>query len=116
MGHYLNKLDRGPLGAAKYQISRALGHLVSDKKIFSHFHNISLNKTCVPQVYKLNKLGRGLLGGATYQVSRLQALWFQTRRFFSHFPYISQCSTCDPQGGAIFGQRAIILTNLVEVH
>ena len=31
-GYNLNKLDRGPLGDAKYQISR-----VSDKKIFKVF-------------------------------------------------------------------------------
>ena len=32
-GHNLNKLGRGPLGDAKYQQSRLLGHMVSDKKI-----------------------------------------------------------------------------------
>ena len=30
------------------------------------------------------------------------------------FFYISLCKTHDPQGGAIFGSRANILTNLVE--
>ena len=40
-GHYLNKLGRDPLGDAKYQI-KALGLVVSDKKIFSHFPYTSL--------------------------------------------------------------------------
>ena len=35
---------------------------------------------------------------------------------FSRFPYISLCKTIDPKGGAIFGPRAIILTNMEKVH
>ena len=38
-------------------------------------------------------------------------MWFQTRS-----PNVSLCKTLDPRGGAIFGHRGIILTNLVEVH
>ena len=33
-GHNLNKLGRGPLGDATYQNIKALGLMVSDKKIF----------------------------------------------------------------------------------
>ena len=36
MGHHLNKLGRGPLGDATYQIM-ALGLVVSDKKDFLMF-------------------------------------------------------------------------------
>ena len=36
--------------------------------------------------------------------------------FFNVFPYISLFKICDPRGGAIFGPRGIIWTNLVEVH
>ena len=54
----------------------ALGLVVSDKKIFSHFPYISQCRTCDPRAepflakgYNLNKLGRGPLGDATYQIS-----------------------------------------------
>ena len=66
--------------------------------------------------HNLNKLGRGPLLDAKYQLSRLSILWFQTR-FFHAFPIIiSQCYACEPQGGSIFGPRAIISINLVEVY
>ena len=51
---------------------KALGLVVSDKKIFSCFPYISLCKTCDllgafwPQGDNLNKLGKGLLGDAIY--------------------------------------------------
>ena len=56
---------------------KALGLVVSDKKIFSCFPYIRLCKTCDPpgwghfwlQEYYLNKLVRGPLGDATYQMS-----------------------------------------------
>ena len=49
IGHNLNKLGRGLLGDATYQIPRLyIGLAVSDKKFFSHFPNISLYKTCDP--------------------------------------------------------------------
>ena len=110
--HYLNKLGRGPLGDATYQILKALGPVVSDKKIFPHFAYV---KILTPEAghfrpqgqgCNLNKLYRGLLDEATYKISRLYALWFQKRLF--HIPYISLCKTCDHRGGAIFGPRGII--------
>ena len=49
-GHNLNKLGRGPLGDATYQISiKALCLMASDKKMFSYFPYISLCKTCDPK-------------------------------------------------------------------
>ena len=42
-GHKLNKLGKGPLGDAKF---KALGLVVSDKKIFSYSPYVSLCKTC----------------------------------------------------------------------
>ena len=62
------------------------------------------------------KPGKGPLDDTTYQISKLYALWFQTRKIFHVAPFISLCKTRDPRGRAIFGNRAIILTNLVEVH
>ena len=119
-GHNLNKLGRGSLGDATYQISR-LRLYGFRQEIFSMF---SLYKPMSnmwplgwghfwPQGYNLNKLGRGPLGDATCQISRLLALRFQ-RRFFLVFSYISLCKTIDPRDGAIFGPRGIIWTNLVE--
>ena len=49
-----------------------------------------------------------------YQGSR--PCGFRQGDFFHVSPYKSLCKTCDPRGQAIFGPRAIILTNLVEVH
>ena len=65
----LNKLRRGYLDDATYQISRPQGQVVSDKKIFVYVcHYISLSETCDPcvgpilaPVYNYNKLGRGQL-------------------------------------------------------
>ena len=61
---------------------KALGLVVSDKKIFSWFPYSSLFKTCKPwgksiwpQGYNLNKLGRGSLDDAT---TRHRALIFGT--------------------------------------
>ena len=41
-----NKLGRGLLGDAKIPNIKALGLVISDKKIFSHFPYICLCKTC----------------------------------------------------------------------
>ena len=46
-GYNLNKLGRAPLGDATYQNIKALGLVVSDKKIFSDFPYISQSRTCV---------------------------------------------------------------------
>ena len=69
----LNKLGRGSLGDATYQISS-----LSDKKIFHVFpykayviHVTPGRGHFWPQGYNLNKLGRGPLGDATYQISRV---------------------------------------------
>ena len=90
-GDNLNKFGRGPLGDAKYQILKALGLVVSDKKICSHFPYISQLEHVTPRAghflpkgYHLNKLSSGLLGDATYRLSIVQGFWFQTRIFF-HF-------------------------------
>ena len=66
----------------------------------------------------MNKLGKGPLGDATYQISRLLSLIVSDKKklFFHRLPYIGLCKTCDPWGGAIFGPRNIILTDLVEVY
>ena len=37
------------------------------------------------------------------------------QKIYSYLPNIGLSKTSDPQGGAIFGPRVIILTNLVEV-
>ena len=78
-GHNLNKLGRGQLGDGCYIPNiKALGLMVSDKKIFSCFSYIRLCKTCDPGAGpflapgdNLNRLGRGPLGDATYQISKL---------------------------------------------
>ena len=80
-----------------------LGIMVSVKKIFKCFPNVSLCKTCwplggaifCPQGYNLNNLARCLLDEATYQISKPWAFWFQTRRFLKVFLYKGLCITCD---------------------
>ena len=63
----------------------------------------------------LNNLGRCSLGEAMYQLSKAWAFCFQTKRFYS-FSLYGLCKTTDPRHRAIFDLRAIILTNLIEVH
>ena len=41
---------------------------------------------------------------------------FRQEDFFHVFHYISLCKACDPRGGAFFGSRGIIRTNLEEDH
>ena len=111
LGYNLNKLGRGSLGDASYQISRLYALWFQTRRFFYGFPYISLCKQCdpvagnfQPQGHNLNKLGRGPLGDATYKISRLYALWVQTR-FYHVFPL---CKTCDSWGGAIFGPWGII--------
>ena len=77
-GHNLNKLGRGPLGNATYQISRIEALRFQTRRFFHVFPKIGLCKKCDPGAghiwppgYNLNKLGRSLLGDATYQISKL---------------------------------------------
>ena len=72
----------------KTQSARPCGFRQEDFLMLLHIA-ISLCKTCDPP-----------LGQAIFHVS----------------PYKRLCKTCDPRGGTIFGPRAIISTNLVEVH
>ena len=71
-GYYLNILGKGSLGDIK-----ALGPVISDKKVFSRLYKLCKTfdprggQHFWPQGYNLNKLGRGPLGDATYQISRL---------------------------------------------
>ena len=89
--------------------------MVSDEKIFSCFHYISLCKHVTlgvghfwPKGYKLNKFSESLLGDASYQISRLYALWFQIRRYFNVSPYISLCKICDPSAGPLLPPVALV--------
>ena len=71
---------------------KALGLVVSDKKMFSCFPYISLCKTCNSQGWahfwsqghNLNNFGRGQLGDATYQTSRL-SLVVSDKKIFKVF-------------------------------
>ena len=100
---------------------KALGFVVSEKKIFTCFPYIKLYKTCDPRGGTIfdprdiiwNKLVEVYLVmlNTKYQGSRLCG--FRQEDFFT-FPYISICKTCDPLGGAISSPRAIIWKNLVD--
>ena len=102
----MNKLCRGPLGYATYQISRLYALWFLTRKFF-HVFPICVNvKHVTPraglfwsQWHIINKLGRGPPDDDTYQLSKLYAMWFQTRRFFHNCPYVSPCKTCDPSVG-----------------
>ena len=66
-GHNLNKLGRGSLGDATYQITRLYALWFQTRRFFHVFPYISLCITCDPEAgHNLNKLGRGPLGDAKY--------------------------------------------------
>ena len=70
----LNKIGRGVLGDATYQIWRLYTLSVQTRRFRPCFLNISLSKTRILQNCEGNnvkKLSRGLLGYVTYQISRL---------------------------------------------
>ena len=93
-GHNLIKLGRDPLGGATVLNIKALGHVVSEKKIFSCFrlYKPMLNMWppgwvhLRPKGHNLNKLGRGSLGDTTYQTSRLCRPCSFRNDFFTDFP------------------------------
>ena len=67
-GYKLNKLGRGLLGDASYQISR----LLRQRRFFRGSPYISLCKTCDPLDGAIfDNHGRGPQNDATYQISRL---------------------------------------------
>ena len=68
-----------------------------------------------PQGSNFNKLGRVPPGEAMYQISNAFTL-LSDKKIFKVFPYMGICKTSDTWRGAIFDPRAIIWTNLVEVH
>ena len=67
-GYNLNKLGRGSLGDASYQMSRLYAVLFRTR-IF--FHVSPWEGPFLAQGHNLNKPGRGPLGDATYRMSRL---------------------------------------------
>ena len=91
-GHNLNKLSRGPLGHATYQIQGSRKWFQTRR--FYHVFPIDkdLCKTCDPlgwsnfwpQGDHLNKFGRGPLGNAL-------GLMVSDEKIVSCFPYISLC-------------------------
>ena len=78
-GYFLNKLERGLVSDATYQIARIYALLDSDNKNFPRFPYISKCKifdprggaSFGPKDKILNKIGRGILDNAIYQISRL---------------------------------------------
>ena len=99
--------------------------MVSGKKIFFNvFPNISLCKQCDPwrglfwpQGHNLNKLCRGPLSDATYtKYQGSMPYGFRQEDFAMFFPIYKAYVKYVTPGGAIFGHRGIICTNLVEVH
>ena len=87
----LNKLGRGPLGHATYQISRFWTLWFQTRRCLC-FPYISLYKNVTPGAgpflvpgHKLNKLGRSPLDDATYQISRTQG--FRQEDFFTFSLY-----------------------------
>ena len=67
-----------------------------------------------PKGYNLNKLGRGPLGDATYHISMVLGQVVSDMFFFHIFPIKAYVKHKTPAAN-IFGPRAIILTNMVEV-
>ena len=65
-GDYLNKLGKGQLDDATYEISRLFALWSMSKRSFHVSYYLSLHKICDPW-----DEGHFLLGDATYQISRL---------------------------------------------
>ena len=78
-GHNLNKVGKGLLDDASYQIFRLSRPCGFRQEDFFMFPNISLCKTrdppgqahFGPQGYNVNNFGKGPLDDLTYQISRL---------------------------------------------
>ena len=117
---HLNKLGRDPLGNATYQISNIWAKWFWRRRFLNIFLCISMVWTYDPLArghlgpwdLGLNKLGKGPPGNATHQISSTWAKQFWRRRFWSIFHFWTQ----NPCRRAISDPRAIIRTNLVEVH
>ena len=97
----MNELGKSPQGYATYQISR-LGLIVSDKKLFHVFSDISV---CFwPQAHNLNILSGGLRIHNIYQGSR--PCGFNNEDFFT-FSYLAYVKHVTPRVRPIFGPRGI---------
>ena len=90
----MNKLGRGPLRDATYQISKALSLPVSESKIVEDFLMRSYVLTCDPppppppvrlQGDHLNKTGRDSVEDATHQTSKLYMSSSFTEEDFQRF-------------------------------
>ena len=95
----LNSLGGGPLGEAKYQISKVQAFWFQIRRFLKVF-SIQVYVTYRPRGRAIfgpraitHNLGRGPLGEAMYQISKAWAFCFQTRRFLMFFPiwvYVKQ--------------------------
>ena len=122
-GYILNKLGRSPLMLhTTYQGSRTYGFRQED--FFNVFPNINLCTTYDP-------VGEAIFGPRDIiWTNLLKIYWFMLHTkyqgstpcgfrqedFFNVFPNINLCTTYDPVGGAIFGPRDIIWTNLLKIY
>ena len=101
---HLNKLGRGPLGNATYQISNIWAKWFWRRRFFNIFLCISMVGTYDPLArghlgpwdLGLNKLGKGPPGNATYQISSTWAKQFWSKDFEVYF--IFEPKTPPPQG------------------
>ena len=82
----MNKLGRGALGNATFQISKPhvfqfqTGRILKLVCFVPMFHHVTPGEgPILTQGHHINTLGRGPKGDATYQISKLYAFQFQRR-------------------------------------
>ena len=98
---HFNKLGKGPLGNATYQISNIWARWFWRRRFFNiflcisvHFYGSNLGPLVLghpgPWDLGLNELGKGPPSNATYQISSTWAKQFWRRRFLSIFHFWTQ--------------------------
>ena len=123
LGHYLYG-PRGHLGSIynesiiywSTQHMNALGHIVSEKKVFICFSKCKYKGAIdppgwgnfSPQGHSWQDLCKASNYNAAYQIKKLWLLWFQRRRFFHVFSIVSLWQIMMPQGGACIDPRATV--------
>ena len=94
---HLNKLGRGPLGNATYQISNIWAMWFWQRRFLNIFLCFSMVRTQDPLArghvgpwsLGLNKFGKGPPGNAIYQISSPWAKQFWRRRFFKYISFLN---------------------------
>ena len=109
----VNKLGRGPLGDATYQISKLFSFQFQRRRILK-FPSLFLCSNLWPpgqgrfwlKGHHMNKLGRGPLEDAIYQISKLYAFQFQWIRILKFSFFVPVFKLVTPGTAPVLTPRA----------